>query len=210
MIDLTDLSDSRTKLMVKNIPNKYTIYQLISLFRQKFNKQFDFVYLVMDTKTDCNQGYGFVNMIPGISKYDFFQQFNNASWPFSKSGKKCEITYATIQDSVSINFNFVQKYLQEYNKYWVPSEKILEVFPHLEQTLRNLEQNQKNLGNNKQQYSQVMKIRPEMYPIFLYNMSFPNTYSFNQFYCQNPLLGYKQSKNPISVWDYQPTKKFEG
>ena len=103
--------------MIKNIASKYSIMQFVNLFKKQFNNKFNFVYLVMDSKTDCNQGYGFINMIKGPIKYSFFKKFNNKTWPNSKSGKKCEITYARFQKLEKIDKTFIYKYFREYNKY---------------------------------------------------------------------------------------------
>ena len=143
-IDINDKSDSRTKLMVKNIPNKYNIIQLVDLFNPKFKDKFDFVYLVIDNITFCNQGYGFVNMVPGLAKYEFFQEFNNASWPSSKSGKKCEISYAIHQTPQKIDSSFINKYFKDSHKYWVSPQLILNTFPHMTQDLEGIEKHRKN------------------------------------------------------------------
>ena len=143
-IDPTNLEDSRTKLMVKNIPNKFTISQLVDLFQEGFANQFDFVYLVVDPKTDCNQGYGFINLLSIPAKYAFFAHFNKSNWPGSKSGKVCEITYAAHQTPERIDQVFVNKYFRESNKYWVPASKILAVFPQYSHPLHQLEQSRRN------------------------------------------------------------------
>ena len=138
-IDPSDERDPRTKLMIKNIPNKYNILQLANLYSREFQDQFDFLYLVMDSKTNCNQGYGFINMVPGPAKYAFFQALNDTSWPESRSGKKCKITYAKLQNKDTINQFFLDKYFQECHKYWVPRQVILKRFPELDLQLDLLE-----------------------------------------------------------------------
>lgn len=151
-IDINDKSDTRTKLMVKNIPNKYNIIQLVDLFNPKFKDKFDFVYLVIDNVTFCNQGYGFVNMVPGLAKYEFFQEFNNASWPSSKSGKKCEISYAIHQTPQKIDSSFINKYFKDSHKYWVSPKLILNTFPHMSQDLEGVEEYRKNYLAYTNQY----------------------------------------------------------
>lgn len=142
-------SDGRTKLMIKNIPNKYNILQLAKLYNASFEDQFDFLYLVMDPKTNCNQGYAFINMTPGRAKYDFFARFNGSSWPNSRSGKKCEITYAKLQNKDPLDRIFLKKYYHECHKYWVPPKVILRRFPDFEFRLDSLEKRREMLLKNR-------------------------------------------------------------
>lgn len=145
-----DTSDSRTKLMIKNIPNKYNIAQLAKLYNSDFQDRFDFLYLVMDAKTNCNQGYAFINMVPGSTKYDFFRRFNGSSWPHSRSGKKCRITYAKLQNKDPLDQVFLDKYYQECHKYWVPPKVILSKFPYMGPQLNMLEKRREMLLKNRQ------------------------------------------------------------
>jgi hypothetical protein len=149
-VNVDDYSDLRTKLMIKNIPNKYNILQLANLYNLEFRNQFDFLYLVIDPKTNCNQGYAFINMSPGTLKYEFFKRFNNTSWPNSRSGKKCEITYAKLQNKDPIDRIFIMKYFQECHKYWVPDHIILNKFPEIEMQLNSLQQRREYLLKSRQ------------------------------------------------------------
>ena len=153
----SDRTDNRTKLMIRNIPNKFTITQLVDLFKSEFHSEFDFVYLVIDPKTDCNTGYGFINMKPGDAKYRFFERFNNSSWPDSKSGKRCEVTYARYQKPETIDLNFLDKYMAEAHKYWVCPNRIHRKFPNSKTYFFQLEQRRAHLLNkqlyNREQYT---------------------------------------------------------
>lgn len=67
----------KTTCMIRNIPNKYTKELMIKLLNEKFKNQFDFFYLPIDFKNNCNVGYAFINFIDLSSILPFFQEFNN-------------------------------------------------------------------------------------------------------------------------------------
>nr|CAB3460493.1 unnamed protein product [Digitaria exilis] len=54
--------DSRTTLMIKNIPNKYNCKLLLAVIDENHRGTYDFIYLPIDFKNKCNVGYAFINM----------------------------------------------------------------------------------------------------------------------------------------------------
>eukprot|EP00747_Dinoflagellata_sp_TGD_P112597 gnl/TRDRNA2_/TRDRNA2_171516_c1_seq1.p1 gnl/TRDRNA2_/TRDRNA2_171516_c1~~gnl/TRDRNA2_/TRDRNA2_171516_c1_seq1.p1 ORF type:complete len:275 (-),score=54.27 gnl/TRDRNA2_/TRDRNA2_171516_c1_seq1:84-908(-) len=50
-----------TTVMLRNIPNKYTREMLVKQLNTDFKGHFDFLYLPIDFKNQCNVGYGFIN-----------------------------------------------------------------------------------------------------------------------------------------------------
>lgn len=54
--------DQRTTVMIKNIPNKYTQKMLLERIDVKHAGRYDFFYLPIDLKNNCNVGYAFINM----------------------------------------------------------------------------------------------------------------------------------------------------
>lgn len=134
-----DKLDSRKKLMIQNIPNKFTILQLVKLFSVNYENDFDFLYLVLDPQTKCNKGFAFINMTSISAKYRFYKEFHNFSWINTSSNKRCEITYAQKQMKDDITPLFLKKYFQEFDRFYVPSKFILEKFPNMKMDLEWLE-----------------------------------------------------------------------
>eukprot|EP00698_Gefionella_okellyi_P010981 TRINITY_DN287_c0_g1_i2.p1 TRINITY_DN287_c0_g1~~TRINITY_DN287_c0_g1_i2.p1 ORF type:complete len:680 (-),score=166.96 TRINITY_DN287_c0_g1_i2:351-2390(-) len=91
------VQDSRTTLMIRNIPNKYTQKMLLQAIDEHHKGCYDFFYLPIDFKNKCNVGYAFINFIHPSYVLNFYLHFNNKKWDKFNSEKVCEITYARIQ-----------------------------------------------------------------------------------------------------------------
>jgi hypothetical protein len=68
---MTD-EEKRTTIMVRNIPNKFKQMQLLDMINLNHKGKYDYFYLPMDLKTQCNVGYAFINFIHPIYILDFF------------------------------------------------------------------------------------------------------------------------------------------
>ncbi|KAF8236469.1 hypothetical protein L208DRAFT_1375985 [Tricholoma matsutake] len=60
---IEDGQDTRTTVMIKNIPNKMSDKDLIAFIAKVCSRKIDFLYLRMDFQNGCNVGYAFVNFI---------------------------------------------------------------------------------------------------------------------------------------------------
>ena len=89
--------ENKTTLMIRNIPNKYTKELMLETIDKYFNDTYDFFYLPIDFKNNCNVGYAFINFKALKHIEPFFQKFNNSKWPIFNSDKVCSIKYARIQ-----------------------------------------------------------------------------------------------------------------
>jgi len=58
---------------------------------------YDFLYLPIDFKNNCNVGYAFVNMVNTDFLPSFYASLHNKRWERFNSEKVCEIAYARIQ-----------------------------------------------------------------------------------------------------------------
>lgn len=98
--------DSRTTLMVKNIPNKYTQAMLLDSINRNHAYTFDFMYLPIDFKNRCNVGYAFINFINFSYIPYFYKEFDGKKWEKFNSEKICALSYARIQGRISLEKHF--------------------------------------------------------------------------------------------------------
>jgi RNA recognition motif-containing protein len=86
--------DWRTTLMIRNIPNKYTVNELADEIDTEHANTYDFLYLPCDPKVkyiiiqnQCNVGYGFINFVDTKYLLNFYQKYNKYIWQKYKSEK---------------------------------------------------------------------------------------------------------------------------
>ena len=79
--------DPRTTLMIRNVPNKYTIKDISEEIDMEHANTYDFLYLPYDQKNSCNVGYGFINFISSEYLKQFYSSFNNTRWLKFRSEK---------------------------------------------------------------------------------------------------------------------------
>ena len=90
-------ADTRTTVMIKNIPNKYTQKMLLERLDQGGHRgHYDFLYLPIDLKNNCNVGYAFINLSHPIWVLALYDDLNGRSWERFHSEKICELTYGRI------------------------------------------------------------------------------------------------------------------
>ncbi|KAL4442802.1 hypothetical protein ABPG74_010691 [Tetrahymena malaccensis] len=119
-IDLKRINeDGRTTLMIKNIPNKYEQDLLLQTIDRKHKHTYDFFYLPIDFTNNCNVGYAFINFKETRFIEPFYREFNDQKWKKYNSDKICQLCYARIQGSESLNNHFRSSSVmnQKDNKY---------------------------------------------------------------------------------------------
>jgi len=116
-LDIDDVEsgkDTRTSLMVRNIPNKYTQSMFLDEIRAGgHGDKIDFFYLPIDFKNKCNRGYCFVNFINSSAIGPFYRQYNTKSWKNFNSDKVCAIKWARIQGKAAMIKRFENSALLE-------------------------------------------------------------------------------------------------
>ncbi|OIV97495.1 hypothetical protein TanjilG_11019 [Lupinus angustifolius] len=112
--------DTRTTVMIKNIPNKYSQKLLLNMLDShciQCNEQigdcnnqplssFDFLYLPIDFNNKCNVGYGFVNMTSPEATMRLYKAFHHKHWEVFNSRKICQVTYARVQGLEALKEHF--------------------------------------------------------------------------------------------------------
>ncbi|XP_077252667.1 protein terminal ear1-like [Tasmannia lanceolata] len=107
----SDYKDSRTTVMIKNLPNKYSQKMLMELLDRHciyWNEQiaegdneplssYDFLYLPVDFRNKCNIGYGFLNLTSPKAACKFYKSFHMKPLDVGNSRKVCEVAYARLQ-----------------------------------------------------------------------------------------------------------------
>lgn len=111
--------DSRTTCMIKNLPNKLTAKQLVEVLSSIYYNAFDFLYLRMDFKSRCNNGYAFVNFRQAEYIPIFLDAIQGKRWKNFRSDKRGDIAYARIQGMAMLQNRFKRSdILQASPEYW--------------------------------------------------------------------------------------------
>ncbi|XP_058788250.1 protein MEI2-like 2 isoform X2 [Vicia villosa] len=108
--------DTRTTLMIKNIPNKYTSKMLLAAIDENHQGTYDFLYLPIDFKNKCNVGYAFINMVSPSHIVAFYKAFNGKKWEKFNSEKVASLAYARIQGKAALVMHFQNSSLMNEDK----------------------------------------------------------------------------------------------
>ncbi|KAK9478873.1 RNA recognition motif 2-domain-containing protein [Lipomyces japonicus] len=100
VVDLEKIArglDTRTTLMLRNIPNKVD-QQMLKEYIDVTNKNtYDFLYLRIDFLNKCNVGYAFISFTSPEAIITFAKARAGTKWNRFNSEKICDISYANIQ-----------------------------------------------------------------------------------------------------------------
>jgi len=134
--------DTRTTLMIKNIPNKYSIQILKEEFDESFNNNYNFLYLPIDSVNRCNKGYAFINIINYQKILLLLSLFQGKAWKNFQSLKKCEFSYAKIQGLIDLRVLFEKSFIinnkiQDNQPLFITSPQETQAF-QIEKTKRSI------------------------------------------------------------------------
>ena len=97
LMDIFLCKDLRTTVMIKNIPNKYTITSFLDEINVFFKNTYDIFYLPIDYINKCNLGFAFINFVEPFHIILFYELYRGKKWKRFNSEKKCELLYAKYQ-----------------------------------------------------------------------------------------------------------------
>jgi hypothetical protein len=115
LLDILNCKDSRTTLMIKNIPNKYTISSFLDEINGNFKDTYDIFYLPIDYVNKCNLGFAFINFVESFHIILFYELYRGKKWKKFNSDKKCELLYAKFQGKNELISHFEKGKVLSFN-----------------------------------------------------------------------------------------------
>ncbi|KAF8897027.1 RNA recognition motif 2-domain-containing protein [Gymnopilus junonius] len=112
--------DTRTTVMIKNIPNKMSDTDLTEYIGKVCPRRIDFLYLRMDFKNGCNVGYAFVNFISVQDLLHFAKERLGAKWNMFASEKVLQMSYANYQGKEALVEKFKNSAIMDERESWRP------------------------------------------------------------------------------------------
>ncbi|KAH0827964.1 RNA recognition motif 2-domain-containing protein [Lanmaoa asiatica] len=112
--------DTRTTVMIKNIPNKMTDKELIAYINKICPRRIDFLYLRMDFQNGCNVGYAFVNFIGVEDLLRFAKTTLGEKWNMYSSEKVLQMSYANYQGKEALVEKFKNSCIMDEREEWRP------------------------------------------------------------------------------------------
>ena len=101
--------------MLRNIPNKYKLNDLVKEIDKSFWGKYDYINLPIDYERKLNLGYAFINFVEPLHIILFYETYHNKRWMLYKSDKKMDMTYADKQGKKDINCKDEQTYYAQYD-----------------------------------------------------------------------------------------------
>ena len=106
--DIVSGKDTRTTVMIRNIPIKYTD-EILNDELSEFHGKYDCLYLPYDYEKKGNKGYAFINFTSPLHILYFYEKFNGKKWLHFESSKICELNCAHFQ-----GVNEIQKHAKNF------------------------------------------------------------------------------------------------
>ncbi|KAK1225716.1 hypothetical protein PQX77_011336 [Marasmius sp. AFHP31] len=113
-------ADTRTTVMIKNVPNKLSSTDLLSFIHSTVGNRVDFLYLRIDFRNECNFGYAFVNFIGVEDLVGFVRERGGRRWNLHSSNKILELCYADYQGKEALVEKFKNSGIMDEKPEWRP------------------------------------------------------------------------------------------
>lgn len=97
--DACNAPETRTTLMMRNVPYMWTREKLLTLLDSKgFATSYDFVYLPIDFETAHSRGYAFVSLADPSHVANFIEKFEGfCDWQCEACKKECHVCWSDTQ-----------------------------------------------------------------------------------------------------------------
>ena len=151
--DILSGKDTRTTVMIRNIPIKYTDETLIEEL-DEFKGKYDCLYMPFDYEKKGNKGYAFINFVDPLHILYFHEKFYGKKWPLFESSKICELNSANFQGIYEIqkhskNYKGIKKplFYSEQNNININNENMIipsKYLRKLKQRFPNLKYHENN------------------------------------------------------------------
>jgi hypothetical protein len=79
--------DKRTIMMIRNVPNKYTLSNIVDEINTHFLGKYDYINLPVDPERKLNLGYAFINFVDPLHIVLFYDIYHNKKWNRYRSDK---------------------------------------------------------------------------------------------------------------------------
>eukprot|EP01071_Lankesteria_metandrocarpae_P008489 Lankesteria_metandrocarpae@DN4976_c0_g1_i1.p1 len=119
--EFPSVRSEKTTVMLRNIPNKYSLSMLLGVLNVEFKGLYDFCYLPIDFWNKCNVGYAFINFIHPVITEQFRLRFHGFKLNAFKSNKVCVVSYGRVQG--------LRENIEHYRNSAVLSVRIAEYKP---------------------------------------------------------------------------------
>jgi len=114
--------DTRTTLMMRNIPNDYSRVMLLNLLsREGFATSYDFIYLPIDFRTEAGLGYAFINLVSSVEAERFRRVFHGFSDWDVITQKVCEVSWTDALQGL-------ESHIERYRNSPVMHESVPDIF----------------------------------------------------------------------------------
>ena len=108
LLNLDDIAtgkDTRTTVMIRNIPNKYND-ELLNDALAEFHGKYDCLFMPYAYEKNLNFGYALINFTNPLYILYFYEKFNRKKWVHIESSKICELNYSKFQGIKEIQKHF--------------------------------------------------------------------------------------------------------
>ena len=177
LMDIFLCKDLRTTLMIKNIPNKYTISSFLDEINTYFKFTYDIFYLPIDYVNKCNLGFAFINFVEPFHIILFYELYSGKKWKRFNSEKICQLLYAKYQGKKELIGHFekgkVLSFESEEKRPLIlatpnPLPKInlpyyffdlfIKIYPHISYEIKECKLFKKKDNGKNNYYSQISTI----------------------------------------------------